>query len=133
MYIPILFFIINIHSKGVFNLDFTFLFLLINIILLGLLIWIISLIIIALLKYINSKNVKIEKTERKISLGKSLKEHRIKCKMTQEFIAERIGVSRQAVSKWENGKSDPSTANLITLAKIYNTSVEEILKGVNVD
>ena len=39
------------------------------------------------------------------SLSEMLKENRTRCKMTQEFVAETIGVSRQAVSKWENGES----------------------------
>lgn len=47
--------------------------------------------------------------------------------MTQEFVAETLGVSRQAVSKWENGTADPSTSNLIALAKLYGISAEEIL------
>jgi len=50
--------------------------------------------------------------------------------MTQEFIAERIGVSRQAVSKWESGSSDPSTSNLIALAKLFDATPEELLKNV---
>ncbi|MNI49530.1 HTH-type transcriptional regulator Xre [compost metagenome] len=50
--------------------------------------------------------------------------------MTQEFVAEAIGVSRQAVSKWENGTSDPSTSNLITLAKLFKISAEELLHEV---
>lgn len=50
--------------------------------------------------------------------------------MTQEFVAEAIGVSRQAVSKWENGVSDPSTSNLIALAKLFNMSPEELLQEV---
>ena len=50
--------------------------------------------------------------------------------MTQEFVAESLGVSRQAVSKWENGTSDPSTSNLLALAKLYGVSVEEILSKV---
>ena len=50
--------------------------------------------------------------------------------MTQEFVAETIGVSRQAVSKWEKGDSDPSTSNLFALAKLYGISVEELLKEV---
>ena len=49
-------------------------------------------------------------------------QHREECKMTQEFVAESIGVSRQAVSKWETGASDPSTSNLLTLAKLFNTN-----------
>lgn len=40
-----------------------------------------------------------------ISLGEVLKTYRTNCKMTQEFVAESLGVSRQAVSKWENGTS----------------------------
>ena len=50
--------------------------------------------------------------------------------MTQEFVAEAIGVSRQAVSKWENGTSDPSTSNLIAIAKLFNITPEELLKEV---
>jgi len=50
--------------------------------------------------------------------------------MTQEFVAEALGVSRQAVSKWENGTSDPNTSNLIALAKLYGISAEELLKNV---
>lgn len=59
-----------------------------------------------------------------------LKEYRIRHNMTQEFIAEQLDVSRQAVSKWENGTSDPSTSNLIALAKLYGVSVDEMLKAV---
>lgn len=48
--------------------------------------------------------------------------------MTQEFVAEAIGVSRQAVSKWENGSSDPSTSNLIALAKLFDVAPEDLIK-----
>ena len=51
----------------------------------------------------------------------------MKCRMTQEFVAESLGVSRQAVSKWENGLSDPSTTNLIALAKLFNIPVAELI------
>ena len=64
------------------------------------------------------------------SLGETLRAHRTKCKMTQEFVAETIVVSRQAVSKWENGTSDPSTSNLFALAKLYGVTVEDLLKEV---
>ena len=47
-----------------------------------------------------------------------------------EFVAEAIGVSRQAVSKWENGTSDPSTSNLIAIAKLFNLSAEDLLQEV---
>ena len=50
--------------------------------------------------------------------------------MTQEFVAESVGVSRQAVSKWERGDSDPSTSNLLALAKLFGISAEELLRNV---
>ena len=86
------------------------------------------LIIKALKKYINSKEVREEKKAVAKSLGVALKENRIRCQMTQEFVAETLGVSRQSVSKWENGSSDPNTSNLIALAKLYKISPEELLE-----
>lgn len=93
-------------------------------------IYFVSLVLKALKKYISSKEVREEKKEVRKSLAEILKENRIRCKMTQEFVAETIGVSRQAVSKWENGSADPSTSNLIALANLYGVSAEELLKNV---
>lgn len=62
------------------------------------------------------------------SLGEILKRHRLDCKMTQEFVAETLGVSRQAVSKWESGASAPSTTNLMALANLFDVEAEELLK-----
>lgn len=86
------------------------------------------LIVKALKKYVNSKDVREEKKAVAKSLGEALKENRIRCQMTQEFVAETLGVSRQSVSKWENGSSDPSASNLIALAKLYKISPEELLE-----
>ncbi|MCI6097051.1 MAG: helix-turn-helix transcriptional regulator [Oscillospiraceae bacterium] len=86
------------------------------------------LLVRALLKYLRSGEVRKEKAETKRSLGEALKAHRTRCKMTQEFVAETIGVSRQAVSKWESGTSDPSTSNLLALAKLYGVSAEDLLR-----
>ena len=86
------------------------------------------LLVRALLKYLRSGEVRKEKAETKRSLGEALKAHRTRCKMTQEFVAETIGVSRQAVSKWESGASDPSTSNLLALAKLYGVSAEDLLR-----
>jgi len=93
-------------------------------------IYFVLLVVKALKKYISSKEVREEKKEVRKSLSEILKEHRIRCKMTQEFVSETIGVSRQAVSKWENGSADPSTSNLIALADLYGVSTEELLKNV---
>ena len=85
----------------------------------------------ALKKYIASSDTRKEKAEVCKSLGEVLKAHRQRCKMTQEFVAEALGVSRQAVSKWENGSADPSTSNLLALAKLYAVSAEELLEQLN--
>ena len=50
--------------------------------------------------------------------------------ITQEELANALGVSAQAVSKWENGTSDPSTSNLIALAKLFQLSAEELLHEI---
>ena len=91
-------------------------------------VYLIILIVEALKKYVNSKEVREEKKAVAKSLGEALKENRIRCQMTQEFVAETLGVSRQSVSKWENGSSDPNTSNLIALAKLYKISPEELLE-----
>lgn len=88
------------------------------------------LVVKALKKYINSKEVREEKKVHAKSLGEALKENRLRCKMTQEFVAETLGVSRQAVSKWENGTSDPNTTNLIALSRLYNVTPEDLLKCI---
>ena len=52
-------------------------------------------------------------------------------KYSQEEVAEVLGVSRQAVSKWERGECSPDTDNLIRLAKLYHLSLDEVLLGSN--
>ena len=84
----------------------------------------------ALRKYNRSEEVRKEKAETRRSLGEVLRDHRVRCKMTQEFVAESLGVSRQAVSKWETGTADPSTSNLLALAKLFGVSAEELLRSV---
>lgn len=96
-------------------------------------IYLLSLIIRALRKYVNSKEIREEKKVIRKSLGELLKENRLRCKMTQEFVSETIGVSRQAVSKWENGMTDPSTSNLLALAQLYGIAADELLKSVGND
>ena len=85
----------------------------------------------ALKKYNRSEEVRKEKAETRRSLGEVLRDHRVRCKMTQEFVAESLGVSRQAVSKWETGTADPSTSNLLALAKLFGVSAEELLRQVD--
>jgi Predicted transcriptional regulators len=49
--------------------------------------------------------------------------------LSQEELADRIGISRQAVSKWERAESSPDTDNLIALARLYNVSLDELLEA----
>lgn len=60
----------------------------------------------------------------KMSLGERIKEQRKRCGMSQEKVAELVGVSRQAVTKWEAGQSAPSTENLFKLAEIFGTTAD---------
>ena len=84
----------------------------------------------ALRKYLNDSPQSQEETILRKSLGEVLKDHRTRCSMTQEFVAESLGVSRQAVSKWENGTADPSTSNLLKLAKLYGISPEDLIRSI---
>lgn len=96
----------------------------------GAAVYLFILIVKALRKYIHSGEVRKEAITVRKTLGETLKEHRENCKMTQEFVAEHLGVSRQAVSKWETGASDPSTANLIALAKLFGVNAADLLKNI---
>ena len=87
----------------------------------------------ALRKYVNSGPQRKEEEVLRRSLGEVLKDHRTRCSMTQEFVAESLGVSRQAVSKWENGTADPSTSNLLKPAKLYGLSPEELIRSIQPD
>lgn len=94
------------------------------------LLYLFALMVKALKRYLKSSEVREEKKESRKTLGEVLKNHRTDNKMTQEFVAEHLGVSRQAVSKWEIGASDPNTSNLIAIAKLFGTTPEELLQEV---
>ena len=62
-----------------------------------------------------------------IKIANKLVELRKKNGLSQEELADKLGLSRQAVSKWERAESSPDTDNLICLAKLYNVSLDELL------
>ncbi|OAJ72850.1 transcriptional regulator [Brevibacillus sp. SKDU10] len=64
-----------------------------------------------------------------MSLGQQLKRFRELKSLSQEDIAQKIGVTRQAVYKWENDKSYPDIDNLILLSELYNVTLDELIKG----
>ena len=108
--------------------------LIIWLVVIGTMILITVLVIKALWTYIKvntkAREVKKETAAVRKTLAETLKDHRTRCKMTQEFVAESLGVSRQAVSKWETGDSDPTMSNLVLLAKLYGVPLEELLENV---
>lgn len=66
-------------------------------------------------------------------IGKKLADLRKEKGMTQEDLAEKLSVSRQSVSKWESDVAYPETEKLIVLSKIFEISVDELLKGESVN
>lgn len=64
-----------------------------------------------------------------LEIAKRLYEYRKTNNLSQEELAEKVGVSRQAVSKWERGEASPDTDNLIMLADIYGITLDELVKG----
>ncbi|ARZ61985.1 XRE family transcriptional regulator [Bacillus anthracis] len=64
-----------------------------------------------------------------MSLGEQLKKLRESKGFSQEDVAKKIGVTRQAVYKWENDKSCPDIDNLILLSEMYNVTLDELIKG----
>ena len=119
-----------ISAGMIFTTVFGLVNLILTILILIAIVYLFVLLVKALRKYLRSGEVRRENAAVRNSLAEILKEHRLRCKMTQEFVAERLGVSRQAVSKWENGSSEPSTSNLLALSKLYGISTEELLKQV---
>ena len=62
-----------------------------------------------------------------MELGERIKQARLRAHLSQEKVAELIGVSRQAVTKWESGLSAPSTDNLFKLAEVLGTTVDILI------
>lgn len=64
-----------------------------------------------------------------MNFSDKLKEIRKSEGLSQEQLAEKIGVSRQAITKWETGKGLPDVENMIIIAEIFKTTLDELLKG----
>lgn len=96
----------------------------------ALFVYLLVLIFRALTKYLRSGETRRETGQLRQSLGEALKTERTRCGMTQDFVAEALGISRQAVSKWESGASEPSTSHLLALCKLYEVAVEDLLRSV---
>ena len=64
-----------------------------------------------------------------MEIGKKLKDARMRSGFTQECVAEKVNVSRQTISNWENEKSYPDIISVIELSNLYSISLDELLKG----
>ncbi len=64
-----------------------------------------------------------------MNLGKNLKEAREKAGYSQSDVAEKLNISRQAVSRWENGWSYPDVENLVILSQMYKISLDDLLEN----
>lgn len=67
-----------------------------------------------------------------LAMAQRLVDRRKAAGLSQEALAAQLGVSRQAVSKWERSESSPDTDNLIALAALYGVSLDEVLYGETV-
>ena len=64
-----------------------------------------------------------------MELGQQLKAHRKELGISQDELAEKIFVSRQSISNWENNKTYPDIHTLLLLAETYGVSLDELIKG----
>lgn len=64
-----------------------------------------------------------------MELGKQIRKYRNERTLSQEALAERIYVSRQTVSNWENDKSYPDVNSLVLLSEVFEVSLDQLIKG----
>lgn len=64
-----------------------------------------------------------------MDLGKQIKMYRQKVHLSQEELADRVYVSRQTISNWENDKSYPDVNSLVLLSEIFRISLDRLIKG----
>ena len=63
-----------------------------------------------------------------MNISENIKHYRTKLHLSQEYVADRLGISRQAVSKWETGQSQPTAQNLADLAMLFEISISELVE-----
>lgn len=64
-----------------------------------------------------------------MELGKQIKKYRQENELSQEELADRIYVSRQTISNWENDKNYPDVNSLLLLSEVFQISLDELIKG----
>lgn len=64
-----------------------------------------------------------------MELGSQIKKRRNELSLSQEELAEKVYVSRQTISNWENDKSYPDVNSLVLLSEVFNVSIDNLIKG----
>ncbi|MGN1187079.1 MAG: helix-turn-helix domain-containing protein [Lachnospiraceae bacterium] len=64
-----------------------------------------------------------------MELGQQIKKYRNELSLSQDALAEKVYVSRQTISNWENDKSYPDVNSLVLLSEVFNTSIDNLIKG----
>ncbi|HHJ5269912.1 TPA: helix-turn-helix transcriptional regulator, partial [Staphylococcus aureus] len=64
-----------------------------------------------------------------MNLSKQIKKYRERDGYSQEYLAEKLYVSRQSISNWENDKSLPDIHNLLMMCELFNVTLDDLVKG----
>ena len=75
------------------------------------------------------ENNKIERRHNSLELNTQIKKYRAKMNLSQEELAEKVFVTRQTISNWENSKNYPDIHSLLLLSSLFNISLDQLIKG----
>lgn len=64
-----------------------------------------------------------------MEIGRQIKKYRLESKLSQEALAEKIFVTRQTISNWENGKNYPDLNSVVLLSNLFDVSLDILIKG----
>lgn len=64
-----------------------------------------------------------------MQIGARIRDHRTQAGMSQDDLAMRVYVSRQTISSWENDKTYPDVQSLLLLSEIFDTPIDDLIKG----
>lgn len=64
-----------------------------------------------------------------MELNAQIKKYQTELNLSQEELAEKVYVTRQTISNWENGKSSPDIHSLLFLSSLFNVSLDQLIKG----
>ncbi|MCI6548589.1 MAG: helix-turn-helix domain-containing protein, partial [Coriobacteriaceae bacterium] len=70
-----------------------------------------------------------KRKEEGMEVGKNIRQYRSNLSLSQDDLAEKVFVSRQTISNWENDKSYPDVHSLILLCTIFDVSLDQLVKG----